>query len=674
MLRGTSGSSPAAVSSPDWYSVSVIFKYIYNKSGFIVAFIAPYLFSYWYVLNHFYNHGGYAWDSGWIAEFIGRPSLTLPLGHTLDVNHYGTWYAYHFSPILAVVSWIGALLPFGPPRLLAIFLGSISGGLGLTVYAALVANCGDRRPLRLLALTTAILSAFSGPALATISSPHYEAAIPALILAFFTLRALGHARWAAFAFAACLLAREDSGLHIALLLGLVALAKAARAGSLQAARDEIRLILIAVAYVVVAVAIQKIWFNGGRLFQIEFAGEPPFAHLTHRRVVQIIGVFLEDRKYIYFPFLVTIMAAALTRSWLLLAGFVSSIPWLVVCLLANFNQIAELIAYYGFPFILGSCWPAVAALIEAPDRVPIPRWRPILIQLAVAATSIVGFCFSGLSPDLHPWKSFRPLPASISVAKTDELVHWIGGAKPRLGRIIAGDGIVALAPDLFESSEWYKWNDEWSPDRFGPADTLVFFRSERLRDVVGRFGADSDVTILEAPKTNIMIVTRRPLSEIAPPAGMLVESCADLPDTVSMARTPSIDASTLMNGWSGQEEQGRWSVAREAYLSFSLCRVPATDLQVDARAEGFVVKGHPAEEVEVLANDIPVARWEFGGLHGGGASRFVIPRAAMKVGTSLRLTFKIGDPQSPAELGLSADPRTLGLFLRSLTIGPVQEK
>jgi hypothetical protein len=167
--------------------------------------------------------------------------------------------------------------------------------------------------------------------------------------------------------------------------------------------------------------------------------------------------------------------------------------------------------------MIGACWPAVAAALERSERRPIPGRLAISLQLAVTGASIAGFLVSGVLQDERPWISFRPLPPGVSVAQTDAFMRWLAEAKPRLGRVIAGDGVVALTPDIFGPSEWYKWNDEWSADRFAATDTLVFFRSERLRGVADSFSAGrTDVARLAGRNSNIVVLTNRPPAELPP--------------------------------------------------------------------------------------------------------------------------------------------------------------
>jgi len=205
--------------------ISRVAKFAAIHGPAFISFLVPAIAAYFYNINFLYNRGGYTWDAGVIAEVIGRPSLTLPISPVLDIFSLGSFYRYHFPPGLMVLSWISGLFPFSPPQFFALFLGVTQGVLGITVYSAI--RFGSAESVRKFAgnmaiAAIAILAAFGGPMLATMGFPHFEAIIPALIMAFLVLRAMGARTWALCAFIACLTIREDAGLHLALVLGLIA--------------------------------------------------------------------------------------------------------------------------------------------------------------------------------------------------------------------------------------------------------------------------------------------------------------------------------------------------------------------------------------------------------------------------------------------------------------------
>ena len=120
-------------------------------------------------------------------------------------------------------------------------------------------------------------------------------------------------------------------------------------------------------------------------------------------------------------------------------------------------------------------------------------------------------------------------------------------------------------------------------------------------------------------------------------------------------------------GWSFDEQWGTWSDGAEASLQLNLGRAYRSALDVSFRGQAFVTKEHPDQSVEVFANGTPVADWMF---HNGESSTERKARIPADVTGSdtLKLTFKIKNPRSPASIGVSADTRALGILLEKLRI------
>ncbi len=82
-------------------------------------------------------------------------------------------------------------------------------------------------------------------------------------------------------------------------------------------------------------------------------------------------------------------------------------------------------------------------------------------------------------------------------------------------------------------------------------------------------------------------------------------------------------------------------------------------------AEPFVPPGAEPMRVEVDANGRRLGTVEYGdsSIH---TSRLSL--GAARSGEDLVLSWRIRSPRSPSRLGLSDDPRPLGLFFRSVTL------
>ncbi len=138
-------------------------------------------------------------------------------------------------------------------------------------------------------------------------------------------------------------------------------------------------------------------------------------------------------------------------------------------------------------------------------------------------------------------------------------------------------------------------------------------------------------------------------------------------DELSLAGV-AFDETPLILGWSYPELTGRWTLGHEATIAWSVRgHEDALELHVDGHA--FLHKNAPTKSIKLCLNDRQVAHWRF---RIDGASplpaRIAIPAALTCNRDVLMLTFVIQSPCSPAEVGLSADPRALGLHLRSISL------
>lgn len=118
-------------------------------------------------------------------------------------------------------------------------------------------------------------------------------------------------------------------------------------------------------------------------------------------------------------------------------------------------------------------------------------------------------------------------------------------------------------------------------------------------------------------------------------------------------------------GWSTTEEKFTWSEGTSAQLRIP---VPASTEPVSLKMTiGALIKSPelPAQPVEVFINDQRIAEWQV-----ADTAEFVarIPSDFTKNGGVLNITIKTPKATSPKALGLSADPRVLGIFCLELEL------
>jgi len=122
-------------------------------------------------------------------------------------------------------------------------------------------------------------------------------------------------------------------------------------------------------------------------------------------------------------------------------------------------------------------------------------------------------------------------------------------------------------------------------------------------------------------------------------------------------------------GWSSPEEWGTWSDGDSSVVVLKLATLPGTDMSLLIESRAFVNDKHPIQEVEVLVNRRSLERLTYTTASSAGVRVVKIPQALIAQNDgNLLIQFKLKNPKSPAEIGLSGDVRRLGLGLVSLRL------
>jgi len=92
-------------------------------------------------------------------------------------------------------------------------------------------------------------------------------------------------------------------------------------------------------------------------------------------------------------------------------------------------------------------------------------------------------------------------------------------------------------------------------------------------------------------------------------------------------------------------------------------------MALSIEGQAFLTDKHPVQDIEVLVNRHPVETLRYTFPASSDTRVITIPKSFIQEKKRLLLIeFKIKNPKSPAELGLSTDPRSLGLGLVSLRL------
>lgn len=144
--------------------------------------------------------------------------------------------------------------------------------------------------------------------------------------------------------------------------------------------------------------------------------------------------------------------------------------------------------------------------------------------------------------------------------------------------------------------------------------------------------------------------------------------------------------SFLVDGWSGPEPWGQWSEGEGARVVLHIAGQPRGDLELLLEGHAFLVLGkHAEQQIDIFLNDRKIGRLDYTLPSDTDTSikSIIIPRDSWikseeQIESWILLEFRFKTPRSPADLGISDDPRRISLGLISLNLrkkpalGPVR--
>jgi hypothetical protein len=125
----------------------------------------------------------------------------------------------------------------------------------------------------------------------------------------------------------------------------------------------------------------------------------------------------------------------------------------------------------------------------------------------------------------------------------------------------------------------------------------------------------------------------------------------------------------LWYGWSGGEENFRWTEGHEAALMFSLAE--QSNLVLKMKVLPFISQGVPQQRILVELNGQPIDSIS---LNQNTESELSIKLAANLLRHENILSFNLPDAASPELLGVSSDQRMLGMAVHWIELGPDLER
>jgi hypothetical protein len=129
--------------------------------------------------------------------------------------------------------------------------------------------------------------------------------------------------------------------------------------------------------------------------------------------------------------------------------------------------------------------------------------------------------------------------------------------------------------------------------------------------------------------------------------------------------------SALLSGWGEPEEDGTWSIGKRAIIQLSLKNKRAFPARATIRFMPFLHGPHNQLDVRCRSHNAELVSW-ISFEASWQSVDFTIPADAVAADGTLHLEILISNPCSPAELGISADARQLGIRIARLEFDPTR--
>jgi hypothetical protein len=616
----------------------------------VFSFFIPALLVTNYTLNHFYVLGGYMLDSGWFA-YLATHASTWPLPNPPAIG--GTYFSTHFSPVFYILTALFKGLPLSNA---SVFFSLTQGfWFGLIGLAVCLLYSTAMRGGTVLALgCLSVLAALNGISLSILGFPHVEIAIPALLLLFFAFYVRGWSVAACMVLACGLMMREDAGLHYFCVFVLLGFALRCCQTGRKHAREFFLAAGICCVYSICAVTVQKFFFAAGdnALARI-YLGSPAFAHLGAEFFFMRLRFLAANRLYVLAPLAVIVLAGAVRRDALLLAGPLACIPWLAVSFAAVTHEAGTLTDYYAFPAVVPLLWPACAQAIR--QRITgLASSFYVLLQIVAIALSLGFFLLSSGNHDPAPWRSFlfqyigrvAPLEAALgSVFEHSGLP----------GRFIVDDAVASLRPGAVTGSQW-KYALNFSRPEIDAVDMLVFqpntWADSRKKDIAAHANLENACRLTG---TDLWVLSRRPLE---------LDFCEAPVLPVGAVLPADEPALTCMRGWSGIEDKGRWTVGSQvSFPPFAEHSFAQAKFCIDGK--GFLAAPEDRLVLSVIADGRMAGEMLYSYPDRDYTWQCVSFSPGADAADGIKISLRVQGFSSPRERGLSADGRQLGVFVRS---------
>lgn len=419
------------------------------------------------VWNHFLE-GPFLHDTGWFSALVYRAGI-FPKNPTI-AHYVPDFYGMHVSPVISISSLFSYLVPLKRVPYFCLFEAALAAPLGAAV-ALLVGRDGQKTSWfdALLMALFALIFALNGQVLACIGFPHFEILISTGLCILLAGLASGHIRIAWVGLLVTVLAREDGGLHSAAFLAAAWVCDFLHRPFPVSRHKTQPLIGVAILCSVVAIVIQKTCFHPVHLFEDEYLGKPPFAHINMDVIAARFHRLFVEGSVVAYPLLATGLIAVTKRDARYLLGWLVELPWLLLNFFARQELKSTFSIYTGFPFVASIFW--VGAYARANQVSPQRRYW-LVPFLAVAVSASLGAYVAWPSAFIRVLKSMLGPSATPSQGILSFSANII--RQPRLyGHLCFDPGMASWALESIPAQDrfWDVGNDR----KYAGYDGTTFF-------------------------------------------------------------------------------------------------------------------------------------------------------------------------------------------------------
>ncbi len=379
----------------------------------------------------------------------------------------------------------------------------------------------------MLGLILALSFALNGIVLKSLWIGHYEFVIPLGLIALFIAVATRDWRLIGSALVFLTLLREDTGFHAFSFLSLlIAWRWLLEKQSLASLRLEIIVAGLCFAYSVLCIGVIMPLTDGDRVVQSIWAGDPPWAHLTWDRMVQVMAWHWERNAHLYLPALVLIGAAIWLRRPVWLIGLLAPLPWVGLHLIAAHDGSSYVYTYKAFPFVITLIWPLIMEVFDLlrthadgqkADRPagiePLAPVRVFAVQMLIFAACILPWVQS--APALAGVKADQVLgrhPCAEDRTAHDAFRQALPSIRGAYQRILVSPGVRRLAPEHFSPADmavWYGGDAERKMKRARP-QVFIFRAGGRGGITFFNLARRAGLRAFQrVPRTSIVVATKR---------------------------------------------------------------------------------------------------------------------------------------------------------------------